>query len=219
MTLQSSGIMSLDDIYNEAVAGGYTGGRDIQDLRNESNILWNPSVPQSPDDIIMPDDFYGRTAYLAGNLGTYSMNWDIYNYTGSGLPWAGGTAYGAFGFLAYGGDEYYTSWNGGSQLPVTPDTLADGSNTTLISQLNGVKPLRATNGNIYMSSIGWNDPYEFSYAIVEIDLFPFATWSKTVYPQAGSFPGTHDFKFTDYCPAFDAIYTTNKTFNVTIKFY
>jgi hypothetical protein len=65
MTLQSSGIISLNDIFSEATTNGdYVAGNNIQDLRDPLKVAWSPAVPQPPA-VISLNDFYGRSASYA----------------------------------------------------------------------------------------------------------------------------------------------------------
>jgi hypothetical protein len=86
MTLQSSGIISLNDIYDEAVASGdYVGARSIQDLRDSDNVVWTPAVPQAPA-VISLNDFYGcAAAYAHPDL---DLEVQIVNNTGNVLTLA-----------------------------------------------------------------------------------------------------------------------------------
>lgn len=59
MALPSSGILTIDDIYQEAVTvGSYTGGKFLEELRDWGK--WSPAVPASGNVFI--SDFYGVSA-------------------------------------------------------------------------------------------------------------------------------------------------------------
>lgn len=219
MTLQSSGIMSLDDIYNEAVTGGYTGGRNIQDLRNEANILWAPAVPQSPEEITMPDDFYGKSAYKASSLGTYTGSLTLKNSTGSYLPLNQRST--LFRFSFDWTDEEGNSRTALNLQVATPIGLNNGA--SFVGSFSTLAPIKATNGNISFTGLGCDSlvgGQEWDYVVIKLNMSPFSQWQRTAnYSLVSGTDPYIQLAYSDYTSMFDAIYTSNKTFDLNIEVF
>lgn len=224
MTLQSSGIISLNDIYNEAVAsGGYGGGRNIQDLRNESNVKWSPAVPQSPA-VIGLNDFYGCQAYQSSSLAPIVLQPKVKNSTGSQIDFRGSDS------VQLGVSIEADLWDPTNQEIISVghvqntwgpftgiDPLANGNTFSFSSY--GATPTRAFNGNLFLGGldISTSTPLEWDYAFVRVTVggspTQVATYNRVL------FGGVYTLRETKYFSSLDGPNISTQSIVVEIELF